>query len=53
MILDSGINFSSFGWVVEVSKLLGLSLNSGGRWVRKNMPDFYELNCYKNKKMLF
>jgi very-short-patch-repair endonuclease len=51
MVLNSGINLSSFGWVVEVSKILGLTPNSGGRWVRKNMPDFYELNCYKNKKM--
>jgi len=49
IILNSEINFSRFGWVAEVSKLLNLAPNSGGRWIRKNMPDFYESNCYKKQ----
>jgi very-short-patch-repair endonuclease len=49
MILESNIDFSKFGWVREVSEILNITPNSGGRWVRENMEDFYKLNCYKRK----
>jgi hypothetical protein len=47
--LESNIDFSKFGWVREVSEILNITPNSGGRWVRENMEDFYKLNCYKRK----
>jgi very-short-patch-repair endonuclease len=49
MILESEIDFSKFGWVKEVSILLNVSENSGGRFIRKHMKDFYEESCFKRR----
>jgi very-short-patch-repair endonuclease len=45
-ILKSDINFSRKGWVKQVSKIINISENKGGQWVKKNMPDFYK-TCWK------
>lgn len=49
-ILESNIDFSKLGWGKEVSKLLGFLSNKGGGWVKNNMPNFYEKNCFKGTK---
>jgi very-short-patch-repair endonuclease len=46
-IEQSNIDFSKFGWVKDVSKLIGISENKGGWWMKKNMEKFYEENCFK------
>lgn len=46
-ILNSDIDFSKYGWVKEVSKLIGISENKGGFWLKKNMNDFYNKKCCK------
>lgn len=45
-IINSGVNFDRQGWVKEVSKILEISENKGGEWVKKNLPDLYK-TCYK------
>jgi hypothetical protein len=50
MILNSGIDFSKFGWVNKVSELLGISENKGGVWVRQHMPEFYNSKCFVRKR---
>jgi len=47
-ILNSGIDFSSFGWGVEASKIIGCASNKYASWMKRVMPDFY-LTCYKRK----
>lgn len=49
-IKNSEIDFSKNGWVKKVSFLLGMK-NGGGRWVRKNMPDFFREKCFERKKI--
>jgi very-short-patch-repair endonuclease len=49
-ILESNINFGKIGWVSLVSELLGIKKNGGGKWIRKNMPDFYLKECFKRSK---
>jgi len=46
-IKQSDINFSKKGWVKEVSKIIGIHENVAGRWIRNNMPDFYNDKCKK------
>jgi len=45
MILESNIDFQSFGWVSRVAKMLNISHTQVRRFIQKNMPDFY-LKCY-------
>ena len=46
-ITQSDINFSKQGWVKNVSKILGISENKGGWWMKRNMLDFYNEKCWK------
>lgn len=49
-IENSNIDFSKQGWVKEVSKIIGVSENYGGKWVKKYMNDFYIKNCWIRNK---
>lgn len=46
-IINSNINFSKFGWVIQVSKILNCSPQYVNRWIKKNMLDFYKEKCFK------
>ena len=48
LILNSGIDFSKFGWVNKISKILNISNTQCRRWMIKFMPDFYS-NCFKRQ----
>lgn len=48
-IEKSDIDFSKQGWVKKVSKLLNISENKGGWWMKRNMIDFYIEKCWKRK----
>ena len=41
IILNSGIDFSKFGWVQKVSKILGISTSKISKWMKRYLPDFY------------
>jgi very-short-patch-repair endonuclease len=45
-IINSEIDFSKFGWVEKVSKIIGISPQKTGKWMNRNMSEFYE-KCYK------
>lgn len=49
IILNSGIDFSKFGWVNKVSKILNISSSKVCNWMRRYLPDFYESQCFKRK----
>ncbi len=46
IITESNINFNKIGWVNEVSVLLNISHTSVSRFMKKNMPVFYN-KCYR------
>ena len=48
IIQQSNIDFQKFGWVIEISKLFGISTNRGGKYIRKHFPEFYK-TCYVRK----
>jgi len=52
LVLESDIDFSKFGWVVEVSKIIGKKPQKVNSWMKRIMPDFYEEKCYKRKSVL-
>ena len=49
LIKNSNINFSKFGWVKQVAKLINKHPQKINAWMKKYMKDFYENNCYKRK----
>lgn len=51
IILNSEIDFTKFGWVNKISKLLNISPTQVRRWMEKYMENFYKNNCFhKNIK---
>ena len=49
-IKNSNINFSKFGWVNKVSKILKITPQKVNCWMKKNMLEFYNNNCFKRKR---
>ena len=52
IILNSNIDFKKFGWVGKISKLLNISSTHVNRFMKKNMIDFYNKNCFKRKSFI-
>jgi very-short-patch-repair endonuclease len=50
LVKTSGIDFSKFGWVDKVSKVINQKPQKVNLWMRRMMPDFYEKFCFKKKK---
>lgn len=48
-VLNSGINFSRYGWVQQVSEVLGISPQKVNSWMKRYLPEFYEQHCFKRK----
>ena len=48
-LISSDIDFSSFGWVTKASKIIGLSDQKINGWMKRFLPEFYEINCFKRK----
>lgn len=49
LILKSDIDFSKFGWVNKVSKLINITPQRINEWMKKYMLDFYNGKCFKKK----
>lgn len=47
LLLNSDIDFSKFGWVNKASKILNIRPQKVNNWMKKNMLEFYEKNCFK------
>jgi hypothetical protein len=47
---NSDIDFSKFGWVSEVSKIIGITPPKVNLWMKRHMKDFYEDRCFKRKR---
>lgn len=49
IVLNSGIDFSKFGWVSKLSKLINIIPQKCNQWMKKYMLDFYTEKCFKRK----
>ncbi len=47
IVEKSNIDFTKFGWVKDVSILLGIKSQKVNKWMLKYMPDFYDKKCFK------
>ena len=45
LVTNSGVNFNKRGWMVEVSKILGIVPQAVQQWMVREIPEFYK-NCY-------
>jgi len=48
-LINSDIDFSKFGWVQKTCEILNMEPQCVNRWMKKNMIEFYEDNCFKRK----
>jgi Zn finger protein HypA/HybF involved in hydrogenase expression len=48
LVTNSGIDFSKFGWVTKLSKIINQKPQKVNKWMERIMPDFYK-GCYKRK----
>lgn len=46
-VLNSDIRFSKHGWVQQVAKILNIKPQKVNRWMKRYLPDVYELQCFK------
>lgn len=49
LVLDSGIDFSAYGWAGQVAEIIGQRSQKVTQWMRRVMPEFYEENCFKRR----
>ena len=47
LIQNSGIDFSKYGWAKKLEPIIGIKSAPIVRWIKRNMPSFYEEQCYK------
>lgn len=48
-LLNSDIDFSKYGWVGPAAKIIGITYPKVCQWMRKNMLEFYNTNCFQRK----
>jgi len=47
IVLNSGIDFSKFGWVSKLSLIINKKPQKIKQWMKQIMPDFYKTHCFK------
>jgi len=52
IILNSGIDFSKFGWIIKLAHLVNKTPQYTRNWIIANMKDFYDEKCFKNNMVL-
>jgi len=51
-LLSSGIDYTKFGWVLKAAKIIGCNAVKVNSWMKINMVEFYENNCFKKQKRI-
>jgi len=49
LVLNSKIDFSKFGWVNKIAKIINQKPQKVNGWMKKFMLDFYKEKCFKRK----
>ena len=53
LIKGSNIDFSKLGWVSKLSSLFNISENKAGEYIKRNYTDFFENECFKQKRGIY
>lgn len=48
-IFNHNIDFSKYGWVTKVAKVLKISPQKINGWMKQYQPDFFEKECFRRK----
>ena len=48
-LLSSDIDFTKLGWVKKTSIIIETKHQKVNKWMKRNMPDFYNTKCFKRK----
>jgi hypothetical protein len=51
LVLSSGIDFTKFGWVKEVAKIINIPEQKVNKWMKRFLLDFYMTQCFKRKNL--
>ncbi|GJQ44081.1 MAG: hypothetical protein JETCAE03_35790 [Ignavibacteriaceae bacterium] len=51
-ILNSQIDFSKFGWVKKVAKIINQKPQKVNKWMKRFLPEFYEKKCFKRQSTI-
>jgi hypothetical protein len=49
LIEDSGVDFTTFGWAIKISKIINISPQKVTPWMKTHMKEFYETKCFRRK----
>ena len=52
LVINSRIDFSSFGWVKLVADLLDIKSQHVKEWMERYLPQFYKEKCFKRKSTI-
>jgi len=52
LVLNSGIDFTKYGWVDALSKVLSKPPQKINQWMKRYMLEFYNEKCFKRKNNL-
>lgn len=50
LVINSEICFDKFGWVGKLAPMLGMCSSNVHKWMKREMPEFYEIRCFKRKQ---
>jgi len=48
LIINSNIDFSKFGWVSKVAKLIGITPQKTSQWMKRHLPELYKTAYKRN-----
>lgn len=48
-LLNSDIDFSKFGWVGKAAIIINITPQKVNQWMKRNMLEFYNNNCFKRR----
>jgi hypothetical protein len=51
IVENSDIDFSKFGWVEKVAKILNKPHQKVSSWMKRMMPEFYKEKCFERRKV--
>lgn len=52
LVKNSNIDFTKFGWVDKISKIINQKTGKVKQWMLRSMPEFYNENCFKRGNKL-
>ena len=51
-VIESHIEFEKYGWVQNVSEIIGKKPQKVSAWMKRFLPEIYEKRCFKRVKSI-